>query len=55
MLIDIIDTTDEQINEIVKHSREQSIPVMYLENNGVKDHRWDMLNLQPWLIADLDE
>ncbi len=55
MLIDIIDITDEKINETVNHSCEQSIPVMYLENNGLKNHKWDMGNFQPWLMADLDE
>ena len=55
MLIDITKFTDDEINETVNRSCAQSIPVMYLENNGQKEHEWVLNNFKPWLNEDLDD
>ena len=55
MLIEIIDITDKEIDETVNRSCEQSLPVMYLENNGQKNHKWEIANFQPWLESSLDD
>lgn len=56
MLVSLKNIKKEEIHQMAKQAAEDlSIPIMYLQNNGRKNHKWDIDALIPWINDDIEE
>lgn len=56
MIKDLVNMTKEEIAESAVHSTESdNTVIMYLQNTGVKGHKWDSADIDVWIKEDLDD
>lgn len=56
MKLDLLNLTKEEIQASSKRvSSEEGTFVMYLQNNGIENFRWNTNDFVPWMSEDIEE
>lgn len=56
MIKDLVNITLEEIEESASHSVESdNTVIMYLQNTGDKEYKWDASDISAWFDEDLDD
>lgn len=56
MIKDLVNITFEEIEESASRSVESdNTIIMYLQNTGDKEYKWDVSDISVWLDEDLDD